>query len=279
MGKVYDMALCAVLIGLLTACNATKQQDISLSPGRDNAELSQPASQTVQVTEATMPASTEADTEMTTPVYTESQESSADSSTEIPTQMQTNPITEAKTESTTPVPTQEKTQPTGESTTPSPTQPPTEPPTEPSKPVISAEMEAKVADSMNAYENYIQQVFYLVNERRKASGLSELQYDATLCQVATYRCIEIIETDTFSHTRPDGTPCYTLFNQYGMVYSAAGENLAAGQMNPEEVVTDWMNSLGHRANILGDFTNIGIGVAVDKSGCLYWAQSFTKSRK
>lgn len=277
MRKKYNLMLCLVVASMMTACTSNEKPDISLSINETDVVV-RTTTMAEETTEMTLESSTEAKTdnvEITVP----GEPTVAESTENATIQVETTAMSTAET--TTEVPTTEvptTLAPTTSAPTQAPTQPPTQAPTEAPKPAISAEMSTKVANSMNAYGNYIQQVFNLVNERRKASGLAELQFNNTLAQVATYRCIEIIETDVFSHTRPDGTPCYTLFDQYGMVYSAAGENLAAGQMNPDEVVTDWMNSPGHRANILGDFTDIGIGVAIDKSGCLYWAQSFTKRR-
>jgi uncharacterized protein YkwD len=87
------------------------------------------------------------------------------------------------------------------------------------------------------------------------------------------RAEELIQS--FSHTRPDGTSCFTAFDEFGVDYRAAGENIAAGQKTPEDVVNSWMNSSGHRANILSEnFTAIGVGVAEDVNGTLYWVQMF-----
>lgn len=77
--------------------------------------------------------------------------------------------------------------------------------------------------------------------------------------------------ELFEHTRPDGSSCFTALDQAGINYRAAGENIAMGYRSPEAVVEGWMNSPGHRANILnGDFTHIGVGYAPDWN----WAQLF-----
>jgi uncharacterized protein YkwD len=79
---------------------------------------------------------------------------------------------------------------------------------------------------------------------------------------------------TFSHTRPDGTTCFTALKQFGVSYSTAGENIAYGQPDAQSVVTGWMNSAGHRANILnGSFKQTGIGV-YKVNGTYYWTQEF-----
>ena len=78
----------------------------------------------------------------------------------------------------------------------------------------------------------------------------------------------------FSHTRPNGSSCFTVLGEYGVSYRSAGENIASGQTTPAEVVNAWMNSEGHRANILGEsFTSLGVGVY--KNGSSYtWVQLF-----
>ena len=90
---------------------------------------------------------------------------------------------------------------------------------------------------------------------------------------AQIRARELV-TD-FSHTRPDGSECFTALQAVGAKYSGAGENIAYGQKTPQEVVNAWMNSPGHRANIMnGNFTTIGVGCY--KSGnTYYWSQFFT----
>lgn len=280
---------------LLLACEAPIQADsnyqsdeIRQSGEEMTPELETTESNTMKPTETEPVMETSGEDVTETKTDIQEQTTATEAVTKESNQAETKELTQAPSEKDTerevPTPTEKVTQKATEKATPAPTaaptQPPTEPPTQPpTEPAISAEMAARVQDSMTVYADYIQAVIDQVNARRSASGLQPLQRDETLCQVATYRCIEIIDTDMFSHTRPDGTPCYTLFDAYGVVYNAAGENLAAGQRSPEEVVTDWINSPGHRANILGDYMNIGVGVAVDSSGCLYWAQSFTKVKK
>lgn len=119
----------------------------------------------------------------------------------------------------------------------------------------------------------VEKVVSLVNKYRAQNGLSPVEIDQTLSLAATKRAQE---TETlFSHTRPDGSSCFTVLSQYGVSYRGAGENIAMGQKDAEEVMTAWMNSDGHRANILGEnFTKIGVGVHKGADGRLYWAQMF-----
>ena len=110
------------------------------------------------------------------------------------------------------------------------------------------------------------QVFQLVNQRRKENGLAELTYRNDIQDAANIRANEIIST--FSHTRPDGSSCFTAVtvNYYA--------NIASGQKNAEEVMNAWMNSPGHRANILSaQFTGMAVGV-VQYQGVSYWVQIF-----
>lgn len=289
MKRICGILVCLIAVAV-TACVApaeaddgpfgeTTQPDFATESGQETSgEFLVATTESAEVTETTVE-----NFRTTQEESTDEGETSREDLTEETTQTE---VTSASTEKETPTttasptepPTPKETQPKTQAPTEPPTTPPTEPPTEPPT-QIPAEMASRVETNLVIYSEYIQSVIGLVNARRSASGLKPLEYDVTLCKVATYRCLEIVDTDMFSHTRPDGTPCYTLFDAYGLDYMAAGENLAAGQRSPDEVVTDWMNSPGHRANILGDYTNIGIGVAVDASGCLYWAQSFTKVKK
>ena len=80
---------------------------------------------------------------------------------------------------------------------------------------------------------------------------------------------------SFSHTRPDGGSFSTALTEAGVSYIRSGENIAYGQTTPQQVVQAWMDSAGHRANILdAGFTHIGVGYAV-VNGTAYWTQLFT----
>lgn len=121
---------------------------------------------------------------------------------------------------------------------------------------------------------YAQEVVRLVNIEREKAGLAPLTMDATLSAAAQVRAQEI--DVSFSHTRPDGTSCFTVLKEFGIGYRACGENIAKGSPSPARVVEGWMNSAGHRANILNEnFTTIGVGVHADAAGTLHWAQLFT----
>lgn len=123
--------------------------------------------------------------------------------------------------------------------------------------------------------DYASEVVRLVNIERAKYGLSPLKMTQNLNNAATVRANEIVTS--FSHTRPNGTSCFTVLKELGISYNTCGENIAAGQRTPAEVVNAWMNSEGHRANILNSsFNKIGIGVAQKSSSYgIYWAQMFT----
>ena len=122
---------------------------------------------------------------------------------------------------------------------------------------------------------YARQVLELVNKERAAQGLETLTLDTSLCEAAAARAKEI--TELFSHTRPNGQTCFTILKEYDISYRAVGENIAAGQSTQENVMQSWMNSEGHRANILSaSYNKLGVGYVKSSSGYgNYWVQIFT----
>lgn len=122
--------------------------------------------------------------------------------------------------------------------------------------------------------SYAMQVIHLVNQERAKEGLLPLTYDANIEKAALIRAKET--EVSFSHTRPDGTSFSTALQESGVSFRSAGENIAWGQKSPEEVMNGWMNSPGHRANILNkNFTKIGVGYYQNSQGVNYWTQLFT----
>ena len=110
------------------------------------------------------------------------------------------------------------------------------------------------------------------NERTKNGGLPLLANRTDLNELANIRAKEIVEK--FSHTRPDGSSCFSILENNNVGYISAGENIAYGQPNSQEVMTAWMNSKGHRENILSpDFNCIGVG-HYQTNGIDYWVQIF-----
>lgn len=127
------------------------------------------------------------------------------------------------------------------------------------------------ADSgVSAYE---QEVIRLVNIERSKQGLKSLTYDWQLSRVARYKSQDMKDKGYFSHTSPTYGSPFEMMKSFGISYRTAGENIAKGQRTPSEVVNAWMNSSGHRANILNSsFTKIGVGYVKDGN---YWTQMFT----
>lgn len=108
----------------------------------------------------------------------------------------------------------------------------------------------------------------IVNEERIRNGLSELAWSDRLCEAAMIRAKEA--SVSWSHTRPDDTPYYTVDPE--VVY---GENLAFGYVTPQEVFDAWMESESHKDNLLHpDFTTVAFGLYIDDDSTYYWAQEF-----
>lgn len=152
---------------------------------------------------------------------------------------------------------------------------PTQPPVQPEKPIVTPTQPTVPAPTASAGVNaaYEAEVLRLVNAERAKNGLSPLVTDNGVTEVARLRAKEIVQS--FSHTRPNGSSCFTAANELGVSYRAAGENIAYGYPTPEAVVNGWMHSDGHRKNILSaSFSKIGIG-CYESGGVLYWTQFFT----
>lgn len=117
-----------------------------------------------------------------------------------------------------------------------------------------------------------QAVLAEVNAARAKNGLSALTLDASMNRAAAVRAAELAQS--FSHTRPNGSRGLTALNEAGVSYRTAGENIASGQQSAQAVVSAWMNSSGHRANILSSsFGRMGVGQATI-GGRTYWVQLF-----
>jgi uncharacterized YkwD family protein len=119
---------------------------------------------------------------------------------------------------------------------------------------------------------YVQQVIDLTNAQRSKNGLPALKADAQLSGVAQKKSVDMAQNNYFSHTSPTYGSPFDMMRDFGVTYRSAGENIAQGQRTPQEVVNAWMNSEGHRKNILSaNFTHIGVGY--EKSGN-HWTQMF-----
>lgn len=197
-------------------------------------------------------------TEEVTPTETPAQPSEATPAA-APTEQPTSEPTEVPTENATEMP-------------PKPTEAPTSPATE--APVSTQAPTEKAAEpqqiqALNAYEL---EVVRLINEIRTQYGLGQLTVNTELSRVARIKSKDMREKGYFSHTSPTYGSPFDMMKRFGIRYRTAGENIAMGYRTPQSVVNGWMNSPGHRANILnGNFKEIGMGYV--ESGN-YWTQMF-----
>ncbi|MFJ8237455.1 SafA/ExsA family spore coat assembly protein [Ureibacillus sp. NPDC094379] len=117
-----------------------------------------------------------------------------------------------------------------------------------------------------------QEVIRLVNVERANAGLPALKSDWELARVAEHKSQDMADKNYFSHTSPTYGSPFNMMKNYGINYRSAGENIAQGQRSAAQVVDAWMNSEGHRANILNkNYTHIGVGYVADGH---YWTQMF-----
>ncbi|MCE4047337.1 CAP domain-containing protein [Bacillus sp. Au-Bac7] len=127
----------------------------------------------------------------------------------------------------------------------------------------------QTSSSVSAFEK---EVVELTNAERAKQGLPALTLDTELSKVARAKSEDMSKNNYFDHTSPTYGSPFDMMKQFGVSYKAAGENIAKGQTTPEQVVKAWMNSEGHRANILSsNFTHIGVGYVADGN---YWTQQF-----
>lgn len=126
-----------------------------------------------------------------------------------------------------------------------------------------------LSETVAAYEA---EVVRLVNQARAQNGLAALTLNWELSRVARYKSQDMVDRQYFSHTSPTyGTP-FQMIKAFGLTYRSAGENIAYGQSTPQRVFDTWMNSSGHRANILNpSYTQIGVGYVATGH---YWTQMF-----
>lgn len=132
-----------------------------------------------------------------------------------------------------------------------------------------------VSNSDNDFLNELQtEVIALTNKYREENGLPALKADLELTKVAQIKSDDMATNDYFSHTSPTYGSPFDMLQEFGVDYTAAAENIAAGQQSPDEVVAGWINSPGHRKNILNEkVTHIGVGYVTNGN---YWTQLFIK---
>jgi len=157
-------------------------------------------------------------------------------------------------------------------TTPPATVKPTTPPAtaKPTAPPATAKPTTPPATATPGYSVVQQRILDLVNQERANAGLSPLVLDSLLTKVATEKARDMYDNKYFSHTSPTYGSPFQMMQTFGVQYSYAGENIAAGQRSAEEVMNAWMNSSGHRANILNaNFKKLGVGYVNNQ-----WVQMF-----
>ena len=121
------------------------------------------------------------------------------------------------------------------------------------------------------------QVLELVNQERAKQGLKALTLSDELTNVATIKAKDMRDKNYFDHTSPTYGSPFDMMRHFGINYSSAGENIAAGQKTAQEVMNSWMNSSGHRANILNEnYEQLGVGYIQGGSYGTYWVQMFKK---
>ncbi|WP_233143970.1 CAP domain-containing protein [Lottiidibacillus patelloidae] len=127
-------------------------------------------------------------------------------------------------------------------------------------------------EATNGLSEFESKVVELTNVERQKNGLPPLKVDTSLSSVARKKSDDMQAKNYFSHTSPTYGSPFDMIRDFGISYKTAGENIAKGQTSPQSVVNGWMNSEGHRKNILSkDFTHIGVGF--NDSG-KYWTQMF-----
>ncbi|MED2932061.1 CAP domain-containing protein [Bacillus wiedmannii] len=140
------------------------------------------------------------------------------------------------------------------------------------KPAEQKPAEQKPAEEAKSLSEFEQRVVELTNAERAKQGLPALKIDTELSKVARVKSEDMQKNNYFNHNSPTYGSPFDMMKKFGISYTSAGENIAQGQRTPEEVVQAWMNSAGHRANILNNgFTHIGVGYV--ESGN-YWTQQF-----
>lgn len=151
-----------------------------------------------------------------------------------------------------------------------PVQKPVQQPVE--KPAQSQEQTSTGQGTVQQLSQFEQQVVDLTNQERAKNGLAALKVDVNLSKMAREKSRDMSANNYFSHTSPTYGSPFDMMKNWGISYKSAGENIAMGQRTPQEVVNAWMNSEGHRANILSNkYTHIGVGYVENGN---YWTQEF-----
>jgi uncharacterized YkwD family protein len=153
-----------------------------------------------------------------------------------------------------------------------PAQPAPAPAPAPEKQPGNQEQQKPAEQNGYALSAYEQQVVDLTNAERQKAGLAPLKVDLALSKVAREKSRDMAANNYFDHNSPTYGSPFDMMKKFGISYRSAGENIAKGQRTPKEVVQAWMNSQGHRENILNSsYTHIGVGYVENGN---YWTQQF-----
>lgn len=140
--------------------------------------------------------------------------------------------------------------------------------------IINLPTSIHIANQENS-QSVEQQVLNLVNEERSKSGLPSLEMDTAISKVANLKSEDMRDSNYFNHASPTYGSPFDMMKSFGISYRYAGENIAAGQPSADAVMKSWMNSPGHKANILNkNYTHIGIGHVTGGKYTHYWTQQF-----
>lgn len=146
--------------------------------------------------------------------------------------------------------------------------------------VIPTANNAAAVDQETAYQALADEVIVIVNEQRMEEGLTPLKAVPILNDASAVRAAEI--KDEFSHYRPNGDLFASVLTENKVITFSCAENIAAGMPTADDTMHQWMNSEGHKKNIMNpDYTHIGVGVYYDEDSTYgwYWSQIFIKSNK
>lgn len=143
---------------------------------------------------------------------------------------------------------------------------------QPAQQQAPAEQTKEAAPATSEESAYEKKVLELTNQERAKAGVPALKLDVELSKVAREKSRDMQSKGYFDHNSPTYGSPFDMMKQFGISYTTAGENIAMGQQSPEEVVQAWMNSEGHRKNIMNaNFTHLGVGHVADGN---YWTQMF-----
>jgi uncharacterized YkwD family protein len=152
---------------------------------------------------------------------------------------------------------------------------PEEKPQQPQQPQNPTKPEEQNNSSNTSISSVEREVARLVNLERQKAGLAPLTLSEELSRVARIKSQDMADKNYFSHTSPTYGDPFQMMRSFGIKFGYAGENIAKGYRGAESVMNGWMNSSGHRANILNaNFKKIGVGY-VEARGTTYWTQLFT----